>query len=69
MEQHHASGVYAICVQPGNQVETTIGWRTVKAVRHEHFATGGLAVIISFTTGLAALRVHAAHLLSVKRRA
>jgi len=57
--------IAAATVRPGQTVRVWGAWRTVRAVRTEQFATGGLAVILGLDEG-PALRVPAAEPLTVR---
>ncbi|MCZ4101880.1 hypothetical protein G3I60_06570 [Streptomyces sp. SID13666] len=58
--------VAALRVQRGDRVSVRGQWREVKAVRSDRFASGGLVVVLVFTSGLA-LRLNAADGLAVER--
>ncbi|MFD8687276.1 ATP-binding protein [Streptomyces sp. NPDC059651] len=58
--------IAAVSVQPGQCVRVWGGWRMVRAVRSERYASGGLAVVIVLDDGGPALRLHAAESLTVR---
>ncbi|MGW0610119.1 ATP-binding protein [Streptomyces sp. NPDC002788] len=57
--------VAAVMVRPGQRVRVLGEWRTVRTVRTEPYAAGGLAVVLGLDEG-PALRVHAAEALTVR---
>ncbi|GAA3523382.1 hypothetical protein GCM10022295_01100 [Streptomyces osmaniensis] len=57
--------VAAVMVRPGQLVRMWGEWRTVRTVRTEPYAAGGLAVVLGLDEG-PALRVHAAEPLSLQ---
>ncbi|MFI6651650.1 ATP-binding protein [Streptomyces sp. NPDC050529] len=61
--------IAAVSVQPGQCVRVWGGWHTVRAVRSERYASGGLAVVIVLSDGGPALRLHAAEPLTVRTAA
>lgn len=58
--------VAAVSVRPGQCVRAWGAWHTVRAVRSERYAPGGLAVVIVLDDGGPALRLHAAEPLAVR---
>lgn len=58
--------IAAVSVRPGQCVWVWGTWHTVRAVRSERYASGGLAVVIILDDGGPALRLHAAELLTVR---
>ncbi|WP_406454835.1 ATP-binding protein [Streptomyces sp. NBC_00876] len=58
--------IAAVSVRPGQCVRAWGAWHTVRAVRSERFASGGLAVVIVLSDGGPALRLHAAEPLTVR---
>ncbi|MEE4494571.1 ATP-binding protein [Streptomyces sp. BE230] len=58
--------IAAVSVQPGQCVRVWGDWHTVRAVRSERYASGGLAVVIVLSDGGPALRLHAAEPLTVR---
>lgn len=61
--------IAAVSVQPGQRVRVWGDWHTVRAVRSERYASGGLAVVIVLSDGGPALRLHAAEPLTVRTAA
>jgi anti-sigma regulatory factor (Ser/Thr protein kinase) len=61
--------IAAVTVRPGQCVRAWGAWRTVRAVRSERYATGGLAVVIALDDGGPALRLDAAEPLTVRSTA
>jgi anti-sigma regulatory factor (Ser/Thr protein kinase) len=57
--------VTAVMVRPGQRVRVWGEWRSVRTVRTESYAAGGLAVVLVLDEG-PALRVHAAEPLTVR---
>lgn len=57
--------VAAVMVRPGQLVRVWGEWRTVRTVRTESYAAGGLAVVFGLDEG-PALRVHAAEPLTMR---
>ncbi|KAB1144465.1 ATP-binding protein [Streptomyces luteolifulvus] len=57
--------VAAVMVRPGQLVRMWGEWRTVRTVRTESYAAGGLAVVLALDEG-PALRVHAAEPLTMR---
>lgn len=57
--------VAAVMVRAGQKVRVWGEWRTVRRVRGDQYAAGGLAVVLEFDDG-PALRVHAAEPLAVR---
>ncbi|MEV7982581.1 ATP-binding protein [Streptomyces sp. NPDC086519] len=57
--------VAAVMVRPGQLVRVWGEWRTVRTVRTEPYAVGGLAVVLGLDEG-PALRVHAAEPLTLR---
>ncbi|MEU4965979.1 ATP-binding protein [Streptomyces smyrnaeus] len=55
----------ALTVRPGQRVHTHGAWRTVRTVRSEPYATGGLALVLGLDEG-PALRVPAATVLALR---
>ncbi|NGO69124.1 ATP-binding protein [Streptomyces boncukensis] len=55
----------ALTVRAGQRVRAHGAWRTVRSVRSERFATGGLAIVLGLDDG-PALRVPATHPLTVR---
>ncbi|MFD5186896.1 ATP-binding protein [Streptomyces sp. NPDC058357] len=58
--------IAAVTVRPGQCVRAWGAWRTVRSVRSERYASGGLAVIITMDDGGPALRLDAAEPLTVR---
>ncbi|MGW2655795.1 ATP-binding protein [Streptomyces sp. NPDC001478] len=58
--------VAAVSVRPGQRVRVWGAWHTVRTVRSERYASGGLAVIVVLDDGGPALRLHAAEPLTVR---
>lgn len=58
--------IAAVSVRPGQCVRAWGAWRTVRAVRSERYALGGLAVVITLDDGGPALRLDAAERLTVR---
>lgn len=61
--------IAAVTVRPGQCVRAWGAWHTVRAVRSERYASGGLAVIIVLRDGGPALRLDAAEPLTVQATA
>ncbi|MGW5271354.1 ATP-binding protein [Streptomyces sp. NPDC004044] len=57
--------VAAVTVRPGQSVRVWGTWRTVRSVRSERYASGGLFVVIGLDDG-PALRLHAAEPVTVR---
>ncbi|MFI7364811.1 ATP-binding protein [Streptomyces sp. NPDC050149] len=58
--------IAAVSVRPGQCVRAWGAWHTVRAVRSERYASGGLAVIVVLADSGPALRLHAAEPLTVR---
>lgn len=58
--------IAAVSVRPGQRVRARGAWHTVRAVRSERYASGGLAVIVVLNDGGPALRLDAAEPLTVR---
>ncbi|MGC5397542.1 ATP-binding protein [Streptomyces sp. DT20] len=58
--------IAAVSLRPSQCVRMWGAWHTVRAVRSERYASGGLAVIVVLDDGGPALRLHAAELLTVR---
>lgn len=58
--------IAAVSVRPGQCVRAWGAWHTVRAVRSERYASGGLAVLIVLADGGPALRLHAAEQVTVR---
>ncbi|MEK8144844.1 hypothetical protein NKH18_34745 [Streptomyces sp. M10(2022)] len=58
-------GIAVVTVQPGQIVRARGDWRTVRSVRSERYASGGLFVIVGLDDG-PALRLHAAETVTVR---
>ncbi|QNE74936.1 ATP-binding protein [Streptomyces finlayi] len=58
--------IAAVTVRPGQCVRVWGAWRTVRTVRSERYASGGLAVIIALDDGGPALRLDAAEPVTVR---
>lgn len=61
--------IAAVSVRPGQCVRAWGAWQTVRAVRSERYASGGLAVLIVLADGGPALRLHAAEQVTVRATA
>lgn len=58
--------IAARAVLPGQCVRAWGAWHTVRAVRRERYASGGLGVVITLDDGGPALRLHAAEPVTVR---
>ncbi|MFD9421172.1 MULTISPECIES: ATP-binding protein [unclassified Streptomyces] len=61
--------IAAVSVRPGQCVRVWGAWHTVRTVRSDRYASGGLAVVIVLDDGGPALRLHPAELLTVRTTA